>query len=144
MRDGIPDLAVRTTFIVGFPGETEDDHEELLEFIREFRFERAGVFEYSREEGTRAYKMDGQVHHMTRKRRWNATMEELQRVAGELNASQVGRQCRVLVEEEGVARTRWDAPEIDGTVIVAKDLPVGEFAEVHIEDWRGYDLVAAR
>jgi len=144
MRAGIPGLGIRTTFIVGFPGETEEDFEELLEFIREFRFERAGVFQYSKEEGTRAGKMDGQLHHMTRKSRWSRAMAELQRIAGELNQEQVGKRVRVLVEESGVGRTEWDAPEIDGSVKVDPELPVGEFAEVRIGDWRGYDLVAAR
>ena len=74
MRAGIPGLGIRTTFIVGFPGETEEDFQELLEFIEEFRFERAGVFQYSKEEGTRAYKMDGQLHHKTRRSRWTRAM----------------------------------------------------------------------
>ena len=144
MRAGIPGLGIRTTFIVGFPGETEDDFQELLGFIREFRFERAGVFNYSKEEGTRAYKMDGHLHHQTRKSRWNRAMAELQKVASELNETRVGQRQRVLVESPGVARTEWDAPEIDGTVFVDESLPVGEFAEVTIEGWRGYDLVAKR
>ncbi len=144
MRAGIPGLGIRTTFIVGFPGETEEDFEELLEFIREFRFERAGVFQYSKEEGTRAYKMDGQLHHMTRKSRWSRAMAELQKVAAEVNQAQVGKKVRVLVEEPGVGRTEWDAPEIDGSVHVDESIPVGQFAEVAISDWRGYDLVAAR
>ncbi|MEI6537843.1 MAG: 30S ribosomal protein S12 methylthiotransferase RimO, partial [Verrucomicrobiaceae bacterium] len=144
MRAGIPDLAIRTTFIVGFPGETEEDFVELLEFIRETKFERAGVFNYSREEGTRADKMEGHVHHATRKRRWNEAMRVLQERAEEFNATQVGRNVRVLVEQPGVARTFMDAPEIDGTVFVDKKLPVGQFAEVTIHDWRGYDLVAHR
>jgi ribosomal protein S12 methylthiotransferase len=144
MRAGIPNLGIRTTFIVGFPGETDEDFEELLEFIREFRFERAGVFQYSKEEGTRAEKMDGHLHHMTRKSRWSRAMAELQKVASEVNQAQVGKTVRVLVEEPGIARTEWDAPEIDGTVHVDESIPVGEFATVTIKDWRGYDLVAAR
>ena len=144
MRAGIPGLGIRTTFIVGFPGETEEDFAELLEFIREFRFERAGVFQYSKEEGTPAYGMTGQIHHMTRKSRWSRAMAELQRIAAELNQEQVGKKVRVLVEEPGVGRTEWDAPEIDGSVHVDEGLPVGGFAEVTIGDWRGYDLVAAR
>ena len=144
MRAGIPGLAIRTTFIVGFPGETEEDFEELLEFIREFRFERAGVFNYSKEEGTKAYKMAGQLHHMTRKGRWNRAMAELQRIAEDLNAAMVGQTQRVLVEAPGLARTSWDAPEIDGTVLVDESLPVGSFAEVTVTDWRGYDLIAKR
>ncbi|MCE9518743.1 MAG: 30S ribosomal protein S12 methylthiotransferase RimO [Verrucomicrobia bacterium] len=142
MRAGIPDLAIRTTFIVGFPNETEADFNELIEFINEFKFERAGVFNYSREEGTRAHKMEGHVHHATRKRRWDAAMLALQERAEEFNKTQVGKTIRVLVESPGVARTYMDAPEIDGTVFVDKKLPVGEFADVTIHDWRGYDLVA--
>ncbi|WP_309383002.1 30S ribosomal protein S12 methylthiotransferase RimO [Cerasicoccus frondis] len=144
MRATIPDIAIRTTFIVGFPGETEADHAELLEFIETAEFERAGVFEYSKEEGTRAYKMDGHIHHMTRKKRWNSAMAALQRVAEKKNESMKGRQVRVLVEEPGVARTQWDAPDIDGSVFVDKALPMGEFADVTISEWRGYDLVAAQ
>ena len=144
MRAGIPGLGIRTTFIVGFPGETEEDFTELLEFIREFRFERAGVFSYSKEEGTRAEKMDGHLHHATRKSRWSRAMAELQKIAGETNQAQVGKAVRVLIEQPGVARTQWDAPEIDGSVIVDESIPVGEFADITIGDWRGYDLVAAR
>ncbi|MEZ5302956.1 MAG: 30S ribosomal protein S12 methylthiotransferase RimO [Verrucomicrobiales bacterium] len=144
MRAGIPDLAIRTTFIVGFPGETEEDFEELVDFIGDAKFERGGIFEYSKEEGTKAYKMPDAVHHMTRKRRWNEASRALEEVAGDFNRAQVGRRFKVLVEEQGVARTEIDAPEIDGTVFVDKALPVGEFAEVTIDDWRGYDLVAAR
>jgi ribosomal protein S12 methylthiotransferase len=144
MRAGIPGLAIRTTFIVGFPNETEEDFNELLEFIHEFKFERAGVFHYSREEGTRAHKMEGHIHHATRKRRWDAAMSALQVRAEEFNATRVGKTIRVLVESPGVARTEMDAPEIDGTVFVDKKLPVGRFADVTIHDWRGYDLVAHR
>ncbi len=144
MRAGIPGLGIRTTFIVGFPGETEEDFQELLEFIREFRFERAGVFQYSKEEGTRANKMDGHLHHATRKSRWSRAMAELQRIAGETNQAQVGKAVRVLVEQPGEARTQWDAPEIDGSVMVDESIPVGEFANITIGDWRGYDLLAAR
>ncbi|MEO0018333.1 MAG: ribosomal protein methylthiotransferase RimO [Verrucomicrobiota bacterium] len=144
MRAGIPGLGIRTTFIVGFPGETEEDFEELMAFIEEFRFERAGVFQYSKEEGTRAHKLPGHLHHMTRRSRWSRAMAALQHIAGETNQAQVGKAVRVLVESPGVARTQWDAPEIDGSVHVPDSLPVGEFATLTIGDWRGYDLVAAR
>jgi len=144
MRAGIPGLAIRTTFIVGFPGETEEDFEELVEFIREAKFERAGVFNYSREEGTRAHNMEGHIHHATRKRRWDEAMQALQVRAEEFNAAQVNKTYRVLVEKPGEARTEMDAPDIDGTVFVDKSIPVGTFADVTISDWRGYDLVAKR
>jgi ribosomal protein S12 methylthiotransferase len=144
MRKGIPGLAIRTTFIVGFPGETEEDFVELLDFIEATKFERAGVFRYSREEGTRAYDLEERVHHKTIESRWNRAMRALQAIAEQQNAAQVGRAHRVLVEKNGVGRTAWDAPEIDGSVFVDPQLKVGEFAEVTIADWRGYDLVAAR
>lgn len=144
MRAGIPGLGIRTTFIVGFPGETEADFQELLDFIEEFRFERAGVFTYSKEEGTRAHGMTGHIHHSTKKSRWKRAMQAMQRIAAEVNQEQIGKHVRVLVEEPGVGRTQWDAPEIDGSVHVPEDLPVGAFADVTISDWRGYDLVAKR
>ncbi len=144
MRVGIPGIAIRTTFIVGFPGETKEDFDELMEFIRVTKFDRAGVFRYSREEGTKAYKLTDRVHHKTTESRWNAAMRELQAIAEGFNAAQVGRTMKVLVEKTGVGRTEMDAPDIDGTVFVDPTLPVGEFAEVTIADWRGYDLVAAR
>ena len=142
MREGIPGLALRTTFIVGFPGETDEDFEELVEFIEETRFERASVFNYSNEEGTRAAKFDGHLHHMTRKKRWNAAMRRLEALAEELNREQVGKRLRVLVDSPGQARGEMDAPEVDGTIFVPDTLPVGEFVEVTVRDWRGYDLVA--
>lgn len=143
IRAGIPGIAIRTTFITGFPNETERDFEELMRFIEHARFERAGVFNYSQEEGTRAAKMQGQIHHMTRKRRWNEAMQAIQRGVESVNQGMVGRTIRVLVEEPGVARSEMDAPDIDTTVFVDRTLPVGQFAEVKVTDWRGYDLVAA-
>ena len=80
---------------------------------------------------------------MTRKRRWNAAMRHLERLAEERNRGQVGRRLRVLVDAPGQARGEMDAPEVDGTVFVSPDLPVGGFAEVTVQDWRGYDLVAS-
>lgn len=144
IRAGIPGVGIRTTFIVGFPGETDADFDELLTFIEQTRFERAGVFTYSKEENTRAYKLPEHRHHMTKKSRRDRAMAALQRIAEEQNKSLVGKTMRVLVESPGIARTEWDAPEIDGTVLVDKALPVGEFAQVTIQDWRGYDLVAAK
>jgi ribosomal protein S12 methylthiotransferase len=88
--------------------------------------------------------MDGQLHHKTRSSRWSRSMAALQRIAGETNQAQVGKSVRVLVEQPGVARTQWDAPEIDGSVHVDESIPVGSFADITIGDWRGYDLVAAK
>lgn len=104
LRAGIPDIALRTTFIVGFPGETEGYFEHLLEFIRDTRFERLGVFTYSKEEGTRAGGMAGQVPEATKRRRRNQAMAEQHRIAREISESQVGRTRRVLVEHEATSR----------------------------------------
>ena len=142
MRDGIPDLSIRTTFITGFPEETDEDHQELLEFIKDFKFERCGIFQYSKEEGTRAHKMEGHIHHATKKKRHRELSSAIDEVAGEVNAAQLGKQKRVLVEEEGIARSMWDAPDIDGRIFVPIDSRVGEFLQVEIKDHRGYDLVA--
>jgi ribosomal protein S12 methylthiotransferase len=84
------------------------------------------------------------MHHKTTESRWNKAMKLLQELAEERNQAQVGRKLRVLVETPGSARTEMDAPDIDGTVFVDKKLPTGEFAEVTVSDWRGYDLVAKR
>jgi ribosomal protein S12 methylthiotransferase len=143
MRKGIPNLAIRTTFITGFPGETQEDHDELLEFIKTFQFEHCGIFQYSREEGTRADKLDGHLHHMTIKSRHSELTSAIDHVAALVNEKQLGRTRRVLVEEEGIARSEWGAPDIDGRVFVPVELPVGEFASVEITDHRGYDLIAS-
>ena len=142
MRDGIPDLSIRTTFITSFPGETKEDHEELLNFIKEFKFERCGIFQYSKEEGTRAYKKEDHVHHATKKKRHRELSSAIDEVAIEVNESQIGKKLRVLVEEEGIARSMWDAPDIDGRIFVPIDIPVGEWADVTVTDHRGYDLIA--
>lgn len=142
MKQAIPEMAVRTTFISGFPGETEDDHQELMDFIREFRFERAGVFTYSREEGTRGYGMPNQIHWKTKARRANELSLLLSSLADETGQNQIGRKIRVLVDEPGIGRSEWDAPDIDGCVNVPESLPVGEFAEVTVKDAFGYELTA--
>jgi len=142
MRKGIPELAIRTTFIVGFPGETDEDFEELLEFIEEFKFERLGIFQYSKEEGTRAYKLDQHLHHMRKKKRWNVAMQRQEPISAEFHDQQIGKTLKVLVEKPGIARSYRDAPEIDGVVFVDEKLPVGSFVEVTIEDGFGYDLIA--
>ncbi len=142
IRAGIPGIAVRTTFIVGFPGETAADVDELCEFIRETKFERLGVFRYSQEEGTRAAKMEEQIPSREKESRWHRTMALQREIASEVSRSFVERTIRVLVEEPGVARGEADAPDIDGRVYVPRDLPVGEFAEVRITGYQDYDLLA--
>jgi ribosomal protein S12 methylthiotransferase len=142
IRAGIPGIALRTTFIVGFPGETEEDFEILLEFIRQTKFERLGVFRYSREEGTRAAKLDNQLPKRVKEARYKKAMLLQQEIARQVGEAFVGRKVRVLVEKPGVARSHADAPDIDGRVYVDSSLPAGEFAQVTIKGVRDYDLVA--
>ncbi|MCW5548744.1 MAG: 30S ribosomal protein S12 methylthiotransferase RimO [Opitutaceae bacterium] len=142
IRAGIPGIAVRTTFIVGFPGETEEDVAELCQFIEETKFERLGVFRYSQEEGTRGAKMPDQIPAKVKEARWHKLMALQKRIAGEVSKSYVGRTLKVLVEEPGVARGEADAPDIDGRVYVPRNLPVGEFTRVTINSFHDYDLLA--
>ncbi|HEU5080543.1 MAG TPA: 30S ribosomal protein S12 methylthiotransferase RimO [Opitutaceae bacterium] len=142
IRAGIRGIALRTTFIVGFPGETEADVDELCEFIKETKFERLGVFRYSQEEGTRAGKMENQLPQKLKEARWHRTMALQREIAADVSKSFVGRTIRVLVEEPGVARGEADAPDIDGRVYVPRELPVGEFVDVKITDFQDYDLLA--
>ncbi len=142
IRAGIPGIAIRTTFIVGFPGETETDVDELCEFIREAKFDRLGVFRYSQEEGTRAAKMDDQLPKKTKEARWHRVMKLQKEIAAHVSESFVGRTLQVLVEEPGVARGEADAPDIDGRVYLPITVPVGEFARVKITGFEDYDLLA--
>ena len=142
IRAGIPGIALRTTFIVGFPGETTEDFETLLRFIEETRFERLGVFKYSREDGTRAAKLPGHILARAKEARWKKAMALQRRIALAQTEAAVGRRLRVLVETPGVARSEADAPEVDAKVFVPKNLPVGQFAEVTVTAAKEYDLVA--
>jgi ribosomal protein S12 methylthiotransferase len=142
IRAGIPGIALRTTFIVGFPGETNADVDELCEFIREAKFERLGVFRYSQEEGTRASKMPAQVPAKEKDRRWHRVMGLQKDIAGAVSSKSVGKTLKVLVDEPGVARGEADAPDIDGRVYVPRELLVGSFATVTINGHRDYDLLA--
>jgi len=142
IRAGIPGIAVRTTFIVGFPGETDADVNELCDFISQTKFERLGVFRYSQEDGTRAAKMEEQLPAKTKEARWHKTMALQKTIAAEVSKNYVGRTLKVLVEEPGIARGEADAPDIDGRVYVPRELPVGEFVEVKITGYQDYDLLA--
>ncbi len=142
IRAGIPGIAIRTTFIVGFPGETEADVDELCEFIRTAKFERLGVFRYSQEEGTRAAKMEEQLPKKTKEARWHRLMKLQKEIAAQVSKSYVGRTLKVLVEEPGVARGEADAPDIDGRVYLPITAPVSEFATVRITGFEDYDLLA--
>ena len=141
LRAGIPGIALRTTFIVGFPGETDEHFQALLDFIAAVRFERLGVFTYSREESSRAAKMTGQVPQKVKQARFRKAMRLQQCIARELAAAQVGRTLRVLVESGHAARTESDAPEVDAQVLLTTPAQVGNFAQVRITGTNVYDLV---
>jgi len=142
MRAGIPGLTIRTTFIVGFPGEAEEHFESLLEFMDARRFERLGVFNYSREEESRAAKLPGQIHGGTKKRRHREAMLVQQEIAVELALEQVGREMIVLADTAGFGRTEGDAPDVDCRVHFTRPVKAGEFYRVRITGTRGYDLEA--
>ena len=141
IRAGIPGIALRTTFIVGFPGETEEEFEYLLDFIRRTRFERLGVFTYSQEEGSKAAKMQDQLPPKTKQARFRKAMKLQQKIASEISRSQVGQTLRALVDQPTVARAAGDAPDIDGRILLTKPAPVGEFIQVRIVDAQVYDLI---
>ncbi|MBP3385207.1 MAG: 30S ribosomal protein S12 methylthiotransferase RimO [Firmicutes bacterium] len=147
LRTAMPDINIRTTFIVGFPGETEDDFEELMDFTEEMCFERLGVFTYSMEEGTPAAEMENQIDEEVKAERQDAVMRMQVEISLEHNQTMVGKTLDVLVEEidpEGayIGRTQYDAPEIDNSVIFTSDreLVPGDFVKVQINDAFDYDL----
>ena len=148
LRSRIPDLALRTTMLVGYPGETEADFEELCDFVREVRFERLGVFPYSEEEGTHsAEKLTDDVPEEVKQARVERLMELQRRIAGELNRERIGKQMRVIVDgRQGdfyVARSEYDSPEVDQEILIPADekrLFKGRFYEVKITDAEDYDL----
>jgi ribosomal protein S12 methylthiotransferase len=142
LRAGIPGVALRTTFIVGFPGETEQAFESLLEFIERTRFERLGVFKYSQEDGSRAAKMAEQIPAKIKNERYRRAMTMQQRIAREMAQEKVGREMRLLVDQPLVARTEGDAPDVDARVILSEPATVGEFTRRRIIGSRGYDLLA--
>ena len=139
VRSYVPDIAFRSTFIVGFPGETEEQFNELIDFIKEARFERAGVFAYSAEEGTPAYELEDDVPEEVKKARVDKFMDVQQDISLEINQKRLGRTERVLIDRtEGgyyVGRTQYDSPEVDDEVLILmkdNDLQIGTFVNVKI------------
>ncbi|MEY5024553.1 MAG: hypothetical protein RLZZ244_81 [Verrucomicrobiota bacterium] len=141
IRAGIPGIAIRTTFIVGFPGETEEEFEYLLDFIRRTRFERMGVFTYSQEEGSKAAKMEEQLPQKVKQARFRKAMKLQQKIAAEISKAEIGKTLRALVDQPNVARAAADAPDIDGRILLSTPAPVGEFISVKITGAQVYDLV---
>ena len=142
LRAGIPDLTIRTTFIVGFPGETEEHFESLLDFIRETRFERLGVFAYSREDESRAAKMPNQIHGNTKQRRLREAMLLQQQIAREWAEAQVGKTIKVIADTALLGRTEGDAPDVDCRVHFTKPVAAGSFVLSTVTGTQDYDLIA--
>ncbi len=144
IRNGIPGIVLRTTFIVGFPGETDEQFDELLEFIEETKFERLGMFQYSQEDHTPAGNMIEQLPAKLKKQRYRRAMMAQQKVSREIHQNLIGQRVRVLVEQKTPdgwsGRSHADAPEIDGTVTLTGAGQIGEFATVRITGASEYDL----
>lgn len=147
IRKDTPDVGIRTSLIVGFPSETEEEFRELLDFVKDAKFERLGAFIYSREEGTPAYGFKKQLPPSVKIRRLNAVMSAQRSVSEELNKKFLGKTMKVLIDEKQkdyyLARTQYDAPEVDGSVYVnsKKELKPGDFAQVKITGTLEYDLI---
>lgn len=141
IRAGIPGIAIRTTFIVGFPGETEEEFQYLLDFIERTRFERLGVFTYSQEEGSRAAKMEQQLPKKVKDARYKRAMKLQQKIAREHSEAQIGKIVRAVVDNPQTARGHADAPDIDGRILLSRPAPVGQFIDVEITGAQVYDLI---
>ena len=147
IRDKVPGIAIRTTLIAGYPGETEKDHQEMLKWIEETRFERLGIFSYSHEENTTAYLLKDNVSSKVKQARAEAVMALQQGISYELNQNKIGKIFNVLFDKkEGdyfVGRTEFDSPEVDNEVLVKADknlVRVGDFAKIKIISAEDYDL----
>lgn len=151
IRKRINNVYIRTSIITGFPTETENEFQELLDFLREIKFERLGAFVYSREEDTQAYSFDKQIHYKTKKARFDKVMSLQRQIATKINESLLGKETEVMIDEIDeneknlyLARLEQDAPEVDGVVYVRtkNKLLLGEIHRVKIIDTLEYDLVA--
>lgn len=152
MRAAMPNLALRTTFIVGYPGETEEEFNTLLDFVREIRFDKVGAFQFSFEPGTASEPLGDPIPAEVKQARWEALMQTQQAISLERNQAFVGKTLNVLIEGEGetesgapvaIGRSYRDAPEIDGLVLVEGQIPIGEMLPVQITGAMTYDLVGA-
>jgi ribosomal protein S12 methylthiotransferase len=147
VRKNIPGVALRTSVITGFPGETDKEFLELLEFIKEAKFERLGAFKYSREEGTKAYDFKGQIPEAVKSDRFSQIMSLQQEISTGINSKFIGKTLKVLVDEckngDYVGRSEFDAPEVDGLVYIKskRRLKPGDFVNLKITDTLEYDLV---
>ena len=145
LRDANPGIALRTTLIVGYPGETEEDYKELYQFVEEMKFDRLGVFTYSEEEGTTAADLDDNIPVEVKNERKNQIIELQHDISLERNESFIGKTLRVLVDQSenniGVGRTEYDSPEIDNIVNIEGKVDKGQFVNIQIESANEYELI---
>ena len=141
LRADIPGLTLRTTFIVGFPGETDAEFEALSDFIRRSRFERLGIFKYSQEEGSRAARMPGQVPARKECTLSSGDGDE-QSIAHDLAREKIGSELKLLVDQPHIARSEADAPDVDARVVLSEPAPVGDFIRRTVTEAVAIDLVA--
>ena len=145
LRESVPEIALRTTLIVGYPGETEDDFKELSDFVEDIRFDRLGVFTYSEEEGTTAADLDDNIPRDIKNERKNQIIELQHGISLERNESLIGKSLKVLVDQSenniGVGRTEFDSPEIDNIVHIDGEVAKGEFVNIDIEAANEYELI---
>jgi ribosomal protein S12 methylthiotransferase len=146
-REKVPDIAIRTTFLVGYPGETEEEFDDLCNFVEEMQFERMGVFQYSHEENTIAYDVEDDISADTKSDRAATLMEIQQQISFDKNQAKIGNTYKVLFDKkEGkyfIGRSEFDSPEVDNEVkVLAKNsyVRIGDFANVKITDASEYDL----
>ena len=150
LRDKIPDIAIRTTMIIGHPGETEQDFQEMTDFILNTKFDRLGVFTYSHEENTHAYQMKDDVPESVKLERSNIVMEIQERISNQLNQQKIGKTLKVLIDrKEGayfVGRTEYDSPEVDNEVLIEASkgyLRIGDYCNILITSAEDFDLYGA-
>ena len=147
IRSIVPDIAFRTTFIVGYPGETEEDFENLKSFVSEMRFERMGCFIYSPEEGTPAYELEDDVSDEVKQERFDEILDIQQEISLEINQTKIGKEIEVVVDRREldfwIARTQYDSPEVDNEVLISDiyKLEVGKFYNIRIIDAVEFDLI---
>ena len=152
LRQEIPEVIIRTTVMVGFPGESEADFEELYNFLQEAKFDKLGCFAYSKEDGTPASRLKEQIHPMTKKSRLNKIMSLQQKISKQNLKNKIGKEVEVLVEDKSfdgktyIGRSYMDVPEIDGVVYIESDeeIQIGSFVKCTITDVKEYDLIAKK
>jgi len=148
IRAKVPAIAIRTTLIAGYPGETEKDHEEMLRWVEETKFDRLGIFTYSHEENTHAFELKDDVSEKLKKKRADAVMKEQQEISFQLNKQKIGNEYQVLFDRKEsnyfIGRTEFDSPDVDNEVLVKADkdtyVRIGDFAKVKINDSSDFDL----